>query len=515
MRMLWPDESSRWNKASWFLVVLAGLLVVFGFSTFIFFEELQKLFLHLSPDRSFMSVSVLVLRSSLLSLGLTGACLLLFLLGRRNLLKDALTGLETVNEARFLLVFLCLGLAIRLLWITLVPTQLYSDWKWYDDMAYHMSQVWRYEDNGLATAYWPIGYPFFLAVIYWTFGHSYFAVEMVNVILSLGICLFGYLIARRLAGPVPARLTLVILAFFPSQVFFTNVLASEILFTFLLVLVIHISLKTQNRTSIYVPAVVGFLLGCLTLVRAVALLLPVGIILFYVKSKRKPRLILRDLIIVVAVTFLTLVPWLLRNKKTFGVFTLATSGGVNLYIGNNPHSSGGWVWHKDNPFGDFIGTNEVENDKLGYRLATEYIARDPVGFLVRGVKKEVFFFATDYSAMAKELDLAAQSNRVDRFVVFNIVGQVYYFLILIFAVGGLILFLKRRREAEPGFYLLLGILVYWIGAHFVFFGVDRFHFPLVPILSIFASVCLVNLIGSPSLLNPGDESENLRITSAV
>ncbi len=512
--MLWPDKSNRWDKASWFLVVLAGFLVVFGFSTFVFFEEVQKLFLHLSPDRSFMSVSVLVLRNSLLSLGLTGTALLLFLVWRRSLLKSALIQLENVKEARFLLVFLCLGLAIRLLWITLVPTQLYSDWKWYDDMAYHMSQNWRYEDNGLPTAYWPIGYPFFLAVIYWVFGHSYFAVELINVILSLGICLFGYLAARRLTGPLPARLTLVILAFFPSQIFFTNVLASEILFTFLLVLTIYLSLSTRDRSRIYVPVVVGLLLGCLTLVRAVALLLPIGIILFYVKSKRRPRLILRDLIVVVAVAFLTLLPWLLRNKKTFGVFTLATSGGVNLYIGNNPHSSGGWVWHKDNPFGDFIGTNEVENDKLGYRLAVRHIAEDPVGFLVRGVKKEVFLFATDYSAMARELELAAQSNRVDKFVVLSIVGQVYYFLVLIFAGGGLILFLRRRKAAGPGFYLLSGVLVYWIGAHFVFFGVDRFHFPLVPILSIFASVCLAYLIGSPWQLNPGNEAENLRMKRA-
>jgi 4-amino-4-deoxy-L-arabinose transferase-like glycosyltransferase len=509
--MLWSDQSSRWDKAPLFLFVLAWFLVVFGFSTFVFFEDVHKLFLHLSPDRSFMSVSVLVLRNSLLSLGLTGAGLLLFLLWRKNLLKSALTKLETANEARFLLLFFCLALALRFLWITLVPTQLYSDWKWYDDMAYHMSQVWRYEDNGFPTAYWPIGYPLFLAVIYWMFGHSYFAVELANVILSLGICLFGYLVAKRLTKPVAARLTLVILAFFPSQIFFTNVFASEILFTFLLILIIHLSLKTKDGSPIYIPVVLGLLLGCLMLVKAVALLLPMVIIFFFVKSKRKPRLIFRDTVIVVAVAFLTLFPWLLRNKETFGVFTLATSGGVNLYIGNNPHSSGGWVWHKDHPFGVFTGPNEVENDKLGYRLATEYIAEDPLGFLIRGIKKEFFLFATDFSAMAKELELVVQSNRVDKFVVFSILGQVYYFFVLIFSVGGLILFLRHRSSVEPGFFLLWGILIYWMGIHFVFLGVDRYHFPLVPILSIFASVCLVFLIKPPSQPYTGSESENLTV----
>jgi 4-amino-4-deoxy-L-arabinose transferase-like glycosyltransferase len=491
-----------------FLVVLAWFLVVCGFSAFVFFEDVLKLFLHFSPDRSFMSLSVLVLRNSLLSIGLTGAGILLFLLWRKNLLKSALTKLETANETRFLFLFLCLALVFRFLWITFVPTQLYADWKWYDDMAYNMSQVWRYEDNGFPTAYWPIGYPLFLAVIYWMFGHNYFAAELINLMLSLGICLFGYLVAKRLTRPPIARLTLVIMALFPSQIFFTNVFASEILFTFLLILITHLLLKTEHGSPIYIPLVLGLLLGCLMLVKAVALLLPMVIIFFFVKSKRKPGLIFRDTIIMVAIAFLTLFPWLMRNKKTFGVFTLATSGGINLYIGNNPNSTGGWVWQKDHPFGAFIGPNEVENDKLGFKLATKYITENPLGFLIRGLKKEVFLFATDFSAMVRELELAVQSNKVDKFVVLSILGQVYYFFVLIFSIGGLILFLRHRSSGKPGFFLLLGILVYWMGIHFVFVGVDRYHFPLVPILSIFASICLIYMIKTPSRTCVSNESEN-------
>lgn len=60
------------------------------------------------------------------------------------------------------------------------------------------------------------------------------------------------------------------------------------------------------------------------------------------------------------------------------------------------------------------------------------------------------------------------------------------------------MFLKGRWKRKPGFYLLWGILIYWMGIHFIFFGIDRFHFPLVPILSIFASLFLVSQI-KPSL----------------
>jgi len=290
---------------------------------------------------------------------------------------------------------------------------------------------------------------------------------------------------------------LIVLALFPSQIFFTNVLASEIIFTVLLLLVIYLSFKQEVRPAIHFPLIIGVLLGLLILVRAVALFVPVMIVFFYLKSKRRRRLILRDAILTILVAFLTLFPWMLRNKRTLGIFTVATSGGINLYIGNNPISSGSWVWQKENPFKDLSAPNEVENDKRGYRLGTRFILDDPLGFIWRGIKKEIYLFVTDFAAIAKELDLAAQSRTVDKFVIFSIIAQVYYFTFLIFSMGGIFLFLKGRWQRKPGGYLLLGILIYWMGIHFIFFGIDRFHFPLVPILSVFASGFLVSQLKSP------------------
>jgi 4-amino-4-deoxy-L-arabinose transferase-like glycosyltransferase len=492
------DQSNLSEKNPLFVVIAALFLMVLGFSLFAGFEEAQKLFLRLSPDGSFVPQTALILKTSFLSFALVGVCLMLFLLWRRNLLKNALTKLENIEEANFLFLFLGLALVLRILWITLVPTQLYADWKWYDDAAYHMSQVWRYEENGLPTAYWPIGYPLFLAIVYWIFGHHYFVVEFINVLLSLCICAFTYLVARRLIAPLAARLTLVVLALFPSQIFFTNVLASEIIFTVLLLLVVYLLLKQEVRPTVLISLTVGVLLGLLILIRAVALFLPLLVVFFYLGSRRRPGLILRDAVLIILVAFLTLLPWMLRNKKTLGAFTIATSGGINLYIGNSPISSGSWVWKKENPFRDLSAPNEVGNDRLGYKLATKFILDDPIGFVRRGIKKEIYLFVTDFAAIAKELDLAANANTVDKFVILSIVGQVYYLTILTFSAGGLFLFLKGRWKRKPGFYLLWGILIYWMGIHFIFFGIDRFHFPLVPILSIFASLFLVSQI-KPSL----------------
>ncbi len=495
--MSWPGQSGGRDKAPLLLAVLGLFLVVCGFSSFVFFEDVQEVFLHLSPDRSLLPQTLLVLRSSFLSLGLVGVGLVLFLLWRKSLLENAVRRVENLEEAKFLLLFLGLGFALRMLWIVFVPTQLYADWEWYDKLAYHMSQVCRYEEDGAPTAYWPIGYPLFLATIYWIFGHSYFAVKIISVFLSMSICLFTYLAAKRIVGPVGARLSLVILALFPSQIFFTSILASEILFTALLVLMIYLLVRRTDGSSIWYPVMVGVLAGLLILIRAVALVLPFLIVFFYLKSNRRPVLVLRNAALTILVSYLTLSPWLLRNKLVMGTFTVATSGGINLYIGNSPISSGGWVWRTENPFGELTAPNEVENNRLGYRLATKFIADDPLGFVARGVKKEIYMFATDFAAIAKELDLAAKARKVDQFVIFNLVGQTYYLTVLILSAGGFALLLREKRKRNRGFFLLGAILAYWLAAHFVFFGTDRFHFPLVPIFCIFSSWFILSQI-SPS-----------------
>jgi 4-amino-4-deoxy-L-arabinose transferase-like glycosyltransferase len=491
------------RSAAIFVAAVALFLLVFGFITFCSFGTMQRLFLHLSPDGSFVPQTLLVLKSSFLSFGLVGICLVLFLLFRGNVLKGILSELENLPEAKFLLLFLGLGLVLRMLWILLVPTQLYADWKWYDDAAYHLSQVWRYEENGVPTAYWPIGYPLFLAVIYWIFGHSYLAVHLIGVVLSLCVCILAYVIAKRLVGPVTARLSLVTLALFPGQIFYTNVLSSEILFTTLLLAMIFILLKTREQTSLLGPLIVGLLLGLLVMVRAVALVLPLLIVLFYLKWGRRSVVGLRNAILAVLVTCLVLLPWMLRNKRVLDTFSIATSGGIDLYIGNSPISSGNWVWTKQNPFKDLSAPNEVENNRLGYKLATKFIMDDPLGFVIRGIKKEVYMFATDFGPIAKELDLAAKAHRVDGFVILNVVGQTYYLVVLILSAGGLFLLLKDKARRKPGLYLLVGIVTYWLAIHFVFFGIDRFHFPLVPILAIWACFFAI------SQIEPSAERYNL------
>lgn len=78
------------------------------------------------------------------------------------------------------------------------------------DMAHGMGYLLR----GEPTAYWPIGYPFFLSLIFRLSNDSLVAAKVAQVLLSTAIVLMGYWIARRLYGrEEPARLTAALLAY--------------------------------------------------------------------------------------------------------------------------------------------------------------------------------------------------------------------------------------------------------------------------------------------------------------
>ena len=79
------------------------------------------------------------------------------------------------------------------------------------------------------TAGWPPGYPLLLAGIYKAFGHGFLLPRLLNVFAGVATCLLVYLVGARVfdrrAGIVGAFL----LAVFPSQIYRTTLLMTEVL----------------------------------------------------------------------------------------------------------------------------------------------------------------------------------------------------------------------------------------------------------------------------------------------
>jgi hypothetical protein len=88
--------------------------------------------------------------------------------------------------------------------------------------------------------------------------------------------------------------------------------------------------------------------------------------------------------------------------------------------------------------------------------------------------------------------MAASGSRETPYFWYATIVQSFYLTFLIFVGRGIFIFIARASRRNPGGYLLSATMLYWLAAHFMFFGIGRFHFPLIPMLAGFAGLALID-----------------------
>src|SRR5262245_10801092 len=130
---------------------------------------------------------------------------------------------------------LLLAAALRIAWALIVPIAPVSDCHSYDVCAQNLAEfnTFGYEPDK-PWAFWPVGTSFAYSLVYRVFDpmkFGYAPVAIFNVLLGTGMVALAMAAAHRWFGRVPALFAGLILAVWPTQVFFTTIIASETLFT--------------------------------------------------------------------------------------------------------------------------------------------------------------------------------------------------------------------------------------------------------------------------------------------
>jgi hypothetical protein len=163
---------------------------------------------------------------------------------------------------------LAVGVALRVGWILVVPTDPGHDFAEYHAFA------GRLAEGKLGSAlYAPLplhqlGYPLFLGGVYSTFGASPVVGRWMNVALALWLMLVVHRLARRLLAPREANLAVLAVALWPEHIAFTSLLASECLFLPLVWAGVEGALAERWPRAV----VAGSLLGMAIAVRAPGLI---------------------------------------------------------------------------------------------------------------------------------------------------------------------------------------------------------------------------------------------------
>ncbi len=192
-----------------------------------------------------------------------------------------------------------------------------------EDVIVGGQAVWK------AWCHYPVGYSAFLGLLYVVFGRGLLVAPIANAAIGALQIAVGHRLGRCFLSTNRARVAAALIALHPGLIAYSAVVMNELLTALLLssaALLIY-SRRNQLRGSAYG----GIVLGLATLVRpSVLLAAPLSALLH--GGKRLRAVLLAG--VCLAVTFAVVMPWTIRNcSRMDGCAFVSTNGGWNLAIG--------------------------------------------------------------------------------------------------------------------------------------------------------------------------------------
>lgn len=215
----------------------------------------------------------------------------------------------------------------------------WEDASQYDALAVHMVEGQGYSlDGAHFSAYREPGYPVFLAAIYSVAGVDNFIVVSIVQAILVGICAFVvYLLVSRTGSEPLGIVAGVVTALIPYYGFYSYEILSEIVFTFVLTLLLYICVRIAEdaaRAPWYLWLALGVLCGYGSLVREQLLpFLPFLVVCYAVFVRNWDRAIVKGIVASCIVLACIVGAWVLYVHSQIGVFTV-TQGRqeLSLYI---------------------------------------------------------------------------------------------------------------------------------------------------------------------------------------
>jgi hypothetical protein len=268
----------------------------------------------------------------------------------------------------------------------------------------------------------------------------------------------------------------------------------------------------------------GILSGFLTLTKSVAGILFLVIPFSSLALHTSLRKVLGQFTIILTVTLAILFPWGLRNEIVLGRFTVLNStGGEDLFIGNNPHATGEYYsWQNDiiNLDPAFFSRDIMAQDEFASKAAFAWITENPLRAatlyfhkLVQMFSNEryVLDFAISYGPIeppwpAKPpLPMNHPLRALDG--LFTIFLNTTYAVVMILEVIGLAitLFWSSNLSFYTTKRVHIGIVIvalYFPLLSALFLSSTRFRWPFTDMLIPYAAIAILRIMPQQKFLAP-------------
>ena len=382
--------------------------------------------------------------------------------------------------------------------------------------------------------HYPVGYSAFLAIFYKLCGAHNWVAPVVNAVAGSGLVLVMHRLARQALGTWRGRLAAVLTAAHPGLIAYTAVVMTEPLAALLLLLAAMLIMRAPERKLTLLLA--GATLAAAVLVRPTTLLaVPLLVVLFPPSFWHA----VTRTAVCGAICLLFVLPWTARNcYRMDGCALVSTNAGWNLAIGALTDTGRFRTLRAAD--GCPVVTGQVQQDRCWWHVGVQAIKKDPTHFLAMAPKKlaETFNHESFVIEYLHEADPAAWSDDIRQkgrqwlsvahralvvMALFCVAAGVSLrryktlgFITQTVLIAALFIVSMRviKSDEHPYFWLIVALvtlfwlplpgrpehpraLVFSVGfialtalTHIAFFGEDRYHLVVTPLLCLCAAAAL-------------------------
>jgi hypothetical protein len=443
------------------------------------------------------------------------------------------------SDAWFGALLFVLALAARLAVALAFASEAVWDGHYYDFGARRIAAGLGYSDDRSVGGqlvwhpwcHYPVGYSAFLAVFYRFLGASPVVASVANALVGAALAVVTWALGREALSTGRARMAGLIVALDPGLVLYAALVMSEPLAALLTFTSFWLVVRFRSRSGFASGAAV---LGVAALVRPQALLCAPFLGLAFKAARHRLVGALAACVVALAVVL----PWSARNCRVMdGCALVSTNAGWNLAIGAFPRATGRFETLRSSD-GCRDVTGQVQQDRCWLQYGLEQIRERPLRWLSLVPTKLGFTF--DHESFAVEYLHEARPELWPeplRSRARGLTTLAHRLLLAAAALGGVAFPLQRSRPgatvqgallvtaallgalaftgSSPSFWPLavfaatigwlalpggprsspalqmgLSLLGTTIVAHAVFFGEDRYHIVVTPVLALLAAAAL-------------------------
>ncbi len=344
-------------------------------------------------------------------------------------------------------------------------------------------------------------YPLFLGIIYALFGESIFVAKIIQALLGAMTCCLTYYLGHLTLGRREGIIASTLFTFFGPMIFYeTELLGTGLaafLCTFLLIL-LFLAKKKGKTISFLLGGCSALAILCRPTFIPFVGVIPVFLLLKKREKKKEEKNCLLLLSSWIAGFLIIILPFAALNSKlTKAKFSvLPFSGGINLYLGNNPNLCKtltirpGWDWQKLVDMPRRQGIKDVrEQDRFFRKLVIEFIKRNPLEFLSGLLQKALRFLSSREIPRNEDIYLFRQWSYLLKVLVWKWGGFGFPFGVVL-----PLLFIGTFSRFKQIPSLLLLFILFNASAIILFFVSSRYRLESVPAMIVVASGGVSGLI---------------------